>query len=332
MKKLVTTMVTAGAIALGAQTALAQSLTWDLSNEYQAGSIHGQAAEVFAEKLAELSGGDIAVTLHHGSALGYKSVDHFDAVGDGALELASSYVGPWGGIDALFLLSSLPFLTPTPENVWDLYEAARPEYEAVLENNNQVLLFATPWPPSGIWANKPVDSMEALSNLRIRTYDANGTITFRAANAAPIQLSWADVVPQLTTGGIDAVLTSADGGAAASMWEHQSHFTEVTYASPLQFLHMNRDVYDSLTDEQREWVHEAAAAGELHGWRALPERVAQNYAQMREHGMTIVEEVDMGYLETLGEAGAEAIEDWKSRVGARGEAILEAYEAARNGG
>lgn len=331
MKKAVTTLLAAGVFAFGTGGALAQSLTWDLSNEYQAGSVHGQAAEVFAEKLAELSGGDIRITLHHGSALGYKSLDHFDAVGDGALELASSYVGPWGGIDALFLLSSLPFVTPTAESVWDLYEAAKPEYEQVLTDNNQVLLFATPWPPSGIWANKPVDSMEALRNLRIRTYDANGTITFRAANAAPIQLSWADVVPQLTTGGIDAVLTSADGGAAASMWEHQSHFTEVTYASPLQVLHMNRDVYDSLSDEQRAWVHEAAAAGELHGWRALPERVAQNYAQMREHGMTIVDEVDPAFLAALGEAGAEAIEDWKSRVGARGEAILEAYEALGSG-
>ena len=87
--------------------------------------------------------------------------------------------------------------------------------------------------------NKPLDSMDAIKNVRIRTYDANGTITLRNAGAAPIQLSWADTVPQLTTGGIDGVLTSADGGAAAQLWEHQSHFTEVNYASPLQIVHMN---------------------------------------------------------------------------------------------
>lgn len=329
MRSLATTLLATGALLLGSQTVMAQSISWDLSNEYQAGSIHGQSAQAFADKLQELSDGDIRITLHHGSALGYKSLDHFDAVGDGALPLASSYVGPWGGIDSLFLVSSLPFLTPTARDVWELYQAAKPEYEKVLEENNQVMLFATPWPPSGIWANKPVDSMEALANLKIRTYDANGTITLREAAAAPIQLSWADVVPQLTTGGLDAVLTSADGGAAASLWEHQSHFTEVTYASPLQILHMNRDEYEMLTDEQREWVHEAAKVGEDYGWRALPMRVAENYEQMREHGMTIVEDVDPDFLAALSEAGATAIEQWKADVGERGEAILEDYEARR---
>lgn len=330
MRHLITTLLTAGTLALGAQTSVAQSLSWDLANEYPATSVHGQSAEIFAEKLAELSGGEIQITLHHGAALGYRSVDHFDAVGDGALQLASSYVGAWSGIDPLFLLSSLPFVTPTPDDVWDLYQAAKPEYEKVLKENNQVLLFATPWPPSGIWANKPVDSMDELRNLKIRTYDANGTITLSAAGAAPIQLSWADVIPQLSTGGIDAVLTSAEGGATASMWEHQSHFTEVTYASPLQILHMNRDTYDTLTDEQRAWVREAAEAGEAYGWKVLPERVAQNYAQMRDNGMTIVEEVDADYMAALGEAGKEAVTEWKSRLGKRGQAILDAYEAARD--
>jgi len=322
-------LLTAGVMFLGAQAAGAQSNSWDLANEYEIGSIHGQAAETFAEKLEELSGGEIQIARHHGSSLGYKSVDQFDAVGDGALPLASSFVGPWGGIDPLFLLSSLPFLAPTFDDVWDLYQAAKPEYAKVLEDNNQILLFATPWPPSGLWANQLVTSMEELANLRIRTYDANGTITLRAAGAAPIQLSWADVVPQLTTGGLDGVLTSADGGVGASLWEQQSHFTEVNYASPLQMVHINRDEYDMLTDEQQDWLMEAAQAGEDFGWSKLRERVAENYEVMRSHGMTVIEEVDPEYLAALREAGSEAIEQWKSQVGERGAAIMADFEARK---
>lgn len=311
-----------------APAALAQSVSWDLSNEYPPGSIHAQTADRFIDAVAEASEGEVTITAHHGAALGYRSLDHFDAVGDGAIEIASSFVGPWAGIDPVFLLPSLPFLAPSVEDTRALYEAARPYYEATLEDSNQILLYATPWPPSGIWANKPVDSVEALSGLRIRTFDANGTVTMREAGASPIQLSWADTVPQLTTGGIEAVLTSADGGAAAQLWEHQSHFTEVNYALPLQFVHVNRDAFEGLAEAQQAAVRSAAADAEEYGWDLLGERVQQNYATMEGQGMTIVTDVPAAYIDHLTEAAQTALDEWRARF-PDADALLEDYEARR---
>ena len=113
---------------------------------------------------------------------------------------------------------------------------ARPHFERVFAKHDQILLYASPWPPSGIWAKQPVDNIGALKNLKIRTYDRNGTITLKAAGAAAVKLSWADVVPQLGTGGIQAVLTSAEGGVNAKFWEHLDHFTEINYAMPLSMV------------------------------------------------------------------------------------------------
>ncbi len=327
------TLFTAVALGLTALStgASAQSMRWDLVNEYQPNSVHAQSADKFIKALKAASNGDIGVTAHHGASLGYKSLDQFDAVGDGAVQLASSYVGAWAGINPIFLLSSLPFLAPTIDDTRALYEAATPYYEQVLDDAYQVFLFATPWPPSGIWANKPVNSMEALQGLKIRTYDANGTMTMREAGASPIQLSWADVVPQLATNGIDAVLTSADGGAAASFWEHQSHFTEVNYAMPLQIVHMNKDTYESLSDAQKKAVETAADEAEAFGWGLLEKRVQQNYAQMREHKMTIVEDVPDEFIAKLATAGRVAIDDWKSKFGAGADALLADYKSRRGG-
>lgn len=317
-------------LAAGSTGVCAQSLNWDLVNEYQQNSVHAQSADKFIKELDAASNGEIKVTAHHGASLGYKSLDQFDAVGDGAVQLASSFVGAWAGIDPIFLLSSLPFIAPSVDDTRALYEAATPYYEEVLANANQVFLFATPWPPSGIWANKRVDSMEALKGLKIRTYDANGTVTMRAAGAAPIQLSWADVVPQLSTNGIDAVLTSADGGAAAALWEHQSHFNEVNYAMPLQIVHMNRDTYESLTDEQKQAVEAAADKAEEFGWGLLAKRVEENYKQMSENGMTIVKDVPEEFIKTLSDAGQEAIADWKTKFGEdKAEKLLSDYESKR---
>lgn len=329
MNKLIAIPFLSLLLAGTALPAAAQSVSWDLANEYPPNSVHAQSADTFIAALKETSGGDIVVTAHHGGALGYKSLDQYDAVGDGALELASSFVTPWSGIDPVYILSSLPFLVNTPAEERMLYEIAKPYYEKALERDNQVLLFATPWPPSGLWGNRPLDSLEALKGTKIRTYDANGTITLGNAGATPVQLSWADTVPQLVTGAIDAVLTSADGGAAAQLWEQQSHFTEVNYAMPLQFVHINRDAYEALTDEQKAWVAEAAGRAEDFGWGLLDDRVAKNYTDMTGHGTTIVKDVSADYIAGLVKAAQPAVEEWKKKMGPDADEILNAFAAKR---
>jgi TRAP-type C4-dicarboxylate transport system substrate-binding protein len=206
---------------------------------------------------------------------------------------------------------------------------AKPYYDEIFAASKQKLLYSSPWPPSGIWAKKPVAGMADLANLKIRTYDANGTIALKAASAAPIQLSWADVVPQLSTGGIDAVLTSAESGANAKFWEHLSHFTEINYAMPLNMLHINLDVFNGLSPELQQAVLEAAEATSARNWQAVLGRVEANYAEMKQNGLTVVTEVPEDYLAALNEAGREALDDWLAKTGDKGRAIIEEYEQNR---
>ncbi|HSA80742.1 MAG TPA: TRAP transporter substrate-binding protein [Geminicoccaceae bacterium] len=319
----------AASLVVGWVGVAAAAETWDLANEYNATSIHAEGDVFFAEQLKEMSGGQIEIVHHFGGALGYKSLDQFDAVGDGAIPIADTYVGPLGGIDPMFLLPSLPFLAKTADEARLLYEVAKPYYDEIFAASNQKLLYSSPWPPSGIWAKKPVASMADLANLKIRTYDANGTIALKNAGAAPIQLSWADVVPQLSTGGIDAVLTSAESGANAKFWEHLSHFTEINYAMPLNMLHINLDTFNGLSPELQEAVLGAADATSARNWEAVLGRVEANYAEMQQNGLTLVTEVPEDYLAALNEAGREALEDWLAKTGDKGRAIIEEYEQNR---
>lgn len=316
--------VAAASFTLGG--ASAATIKWDMPNEYQASSIHGEGDQFFIKTLSKMSGGQIEITLHPGGSLGYKSKDQLDAVGDGAVQLADTYVGALGGINPMFLLPSLPFLTATAKEAKILYEVAKPYYDEVFAQNNQRLLYASPWPPSGIWAKKPVDSMAALKNLKIRTYDPNGTITFKAAGASPIQLSWADVAPQLGTGGIQAVLTSAEGGVNAKFWDYLNYFTEINYSMPLNMVHINLDVFNGLTPELRKAVLDAAQAASDRNWAALEQRRRNNYKTMEKHGVTVVKGVSKDYLGTLAEAGQKALDQWLAKTGEKGRKIIAEYK------
>ena len=299
----------------------------DFSNEYNDKSIHAQGDAYFIEQVEQLTKGSVDITLHTSGSLGFKSGDHFYAVADNAVQIADSLGGTLGGIDPIFLLSSLPFVVDSVDDAEKLYQIARPHYEKVFADNNQILLYASPWPASGIWSSTPVNSAAALENLKIRTYDKNGTIVFKEAGAAPVLLSWGDVVPQLSTGGISAVLTSAESGANSSFWEHLQNYTEIRYAIPLNMVHMNRDTFDGLSDSEQQAILEAAKRTDAHNWETVRNRLEQNYADLKTHEVALFTEVDPAMAAKLKAAAKPAIQEWLDSTGELGQQILDQLQS-----
>lgn len=322
------------AVVALAGPAAAQTAKWDFSDEYggnNAGLTY-DAAQFCIGEVEKLAGDAIDITYQGGGVLGYKSADHFDAVQDGGVQAAVTLLTQLSGIDPLFNLSSLPFVANSPEQAYQLWQIARPEYEKVFEANNMKLLWALPNAPSGIHAKQPITSVDAIDGLRIRTYDVNGTQTLIAAGAAPLQIAWSDLVPQLSTGGIDAVLTSADGGKQLSIWDYVSDFTEVNYAMALFVAHANKDAFDSLPAEAQAALTDTIATCDAHNWQLMLDIMTAPYDTMRENGMTITldEDVPAPVFERLREAAAKVRDDWVDKTGERGARILEEFEKTRN--
>ncbi len=130
---------------------VAAEINWDMPNEYPSTSVQGRGDKIFSKLLKEKSAGQIKISHHFGGALGLKSKDQLDAVGDGIVQVANTFIPPLGGIDPIFLLSSLPFLSSNSDEARILFDSARQDYDRVLAKFNQRLLYSSPWPPSGIW-------------------------------------------------------------------------------------------------------------------------------------------------------------------------------------
>lgn len=313
------------AVALSVSAMEVKAAEFIMTSEYEYDSLMGKGDKVFVEKVKDLSNGDISIILHLNGSLGLKSADNLDAVADGVVHMADTLGGVLAGSDPIFLLASLPFIVNNGDEARALYDAARPAYEAFFARHGQILLYASPWVSSGFWGKKPIDSQEALTNWKVRTYDASGTRTMVAAGAAPIQLSWADVVPQLATGGIDGVLTSSEGGVTAKFYEHLSHFTEINYALPLNFRHMNADAFNGLSPEHQQLIRDAAAQTEEESWIAARDLVEATYSIMQGHGVTIVREVEPEFRTHLNAAASDVLADWKQRAGEDGTKVMQEY-------
>jgi TRAP-type transport system periplasmic protein len=318
-------IATAAGLALVAAGASADTIRWDFANDYQASSLMGETDQEFGALLAEKSGGRIEITFHFGGALGFTSGQMLDAIGTGAVIIGDASSAFYGGQHPVFAMTSLPFFSAKAEDLERLFAITRSDFEEVLEDFNHKFLFVTPWTPSGIWSKRPVTTLDELKGLKIRTYDGAGSIVFRDLAAAPVQLAWGDVVPQLTTGGIEAVLTSDEGGVNASFWEHTAHFSEINYAAPFNIASMNLDVFEALEPDLQAAVLEAAAIAQASAWERARGRVESNYGIMRSHGVTIVTDLPDDMLDAMQKAADPVVAEWVEKMGARGPAIVEAY-------
>jgi len=318
------TAILSGMFTSGASAAQ----NWDLGCEYNATSYPVKLAEKYSARLKELTNDEVNITIHPGASLGYKSADQFYAVADGALAMGFTLLTGLGGINPLFEISSLPFLAMDLKEAEILTATSRAHLSAVFEENNQVQLFAETDPGSGIWAKKPIQNKADLTGLRIRTFDANSTRTMAAAGAVPFQLAWADVVPQLAAGAIDAVLTSAEGGALISLWEQTPYFNELNYSMPLHSMHVNADLFAEISEEQRTAVISASEELQAYVWENQPNRLNAANERIIGEGATVVDEFPAELTDHLRAAGEQTLKEWLGRAGSAGEALVDDYRKA----
>lgn len=315
---LATTVVTAPAVAA--------EYTWDMPNGFGATSSDGVGDIVFTEAVEKKSGGRIDIVNHFGGSLGIKIVDHLEAVRDGVVPLARQAMPYLGGYDPLFLLSTLPFLMQDQDDVWALYEIARPTYEGLFLEHGQVMLGMGLFPPSGLWSRAPVTSKADLENLKLRTYDLNGLETWKRAGAAAINMGWGDVFPALSTNALDAVLTSADLGISSGIQEFLPVFMEINWAIPFSAITINKELFDSLPDDLKQVLREAGEEATKKTFDRLATQVEENYAEMHGKSVEIITDVPAPFFDYLVESAQPTIDAWKEKTGERGRKILEAYE------
>src|SRR6266581_6021248 len=313
--------VCAGGVAL----AQPQPAHWVLANEYPPTSLPGEGDAFFAKAVADRVAGKLVIEPQPDAKSGFKSREQLRAVAEGKLAMADSFSGALGDEHSFFLLSSLPFVAVNAGDARRLYDLAKPRYEAVLKGFNQKLLYATPWPASGVWAKGPVDTPEAVAKLKIRTYDKTGTELMTALGATASVVSYSDLTAKLKSGEIDAVLSSGDGGAGRKFWEFLPHFTEINYAMPLSLTTVNLDAWNALDAATQKAVLEAAAETEARQWQALDGRLTKNYQRMRENGMTITREVSPALEAKFKAAARVAIAEWEAKVGDEGREVLERF-------
>lgn len=323
MKKVITLTAIMISVFLALSPVYAEkAIKLDLNAVYGSTSFHTQGAIEFAKLVDQYSQGSVKITVHPGGALGFKGQELLKIVKDGQVPMSDILMGVVAGSSHVFGISSLPRLVKTFDEAAALYEKTKPLYEKAAQKWNQKLLYAAPWPPSGLVTKKPIGTVKDLEGIKIRTYDKNGAEFLKVLGASPVSLPWGEVYSSLQTNMIEAVLTSAESSKNGKFWEVLTDFKPINYAFPLNMVTINLNYWKALSKTQQEAVMQAAAEIETRQWKNSQERTVTAEKIIKENGMQVTEQEDAALAAALDEAAGKIVAGYLKKADSRTKAIL----------
>jgi TRAP-type C4-dicarboxylate transport system substrate-binding protein len=314
--------ICAALLMLSAVPAVAQ-VTWRMTTEYPQNNISGIGLVTFSRLVTERTGGFVTTEPAFDNELKITSSEMPRAALDGRIAGGDAFSGALSSLDAVFGLSTLPFVVQSIETAHAANLRARPLYEKALAAQGLRLLYLTVWPSSGLWSDRPIATADAIASLSLRTYDNSSTDVMRAAGANVQFLPMDAAIAGLKEHRLNAFLTSGDGGVGRKLWDFLPYFTTINYAMPVSLAFVRADLFAALQPSTQAQVLAAAAETEQSQFDLLSHRISDNYARMRENGVHIAEPAPPSVLSALRQAATEPIAAWKARAGSEAVEIVE---------
>ncbi|WP_458700482.1 TRAP transporter substrate-binding protein [Sulfurospirillum sp. 1307] len=266
---------------------VAGNIKLDLNAKYGATNFHTKGAEKFANLVDKYTGGSVKIVVHAGSSL--VKGNPLKAVKDGTAPMTDMFIPFTSGGGKVFGISALPFVASSYDDAYRLYQISKPAYAKVAKKWNQKMLYAVSWPPSGIYTNKPVNSVADLKGVKVRTYDKNSANFIKMAGGNAVALPWGEVYSALQTGMVNGVVTSSASGKDGKLWEVLKNFTKIGYAYPLQAVTINLDYWNSLDKKQQAAMLKAAKEIEKAQWETSKQEDAIALKMLSDNGMKVSE-------------------------------------------
>ncbi len=256
--------------------ALAQA-QWKMATEYPESNISGVGLATFGQLVSSETHGSVTTLNGFDNQMKISSGEMPRAAQDHRIDGGDALAGTLEASDAVFGLSSLPFVVPSLDTAKAVNAKARPLYERALAARGLKLLYITIWPASGIWSDRPLNNEEDLRALAVRTYDGTSAEVMRSAGATAEFLPFNEAIAKVKEHKLNAILTSGDGGAGRRLWDDLKHFTPINYAFPISIAFVRQHDFNALPKEAQDKV-EAARATRRH-------RRAQESRKRPDHGL-----------------------------------------------
>ncbi|MCY4226665.1 MAG: TRAP transporter substrate-binding protein DctP [Gammaproteobacteria bacterium] len=284
----------------------------------------------FASIVEEKSGGELKIQLFPSAQL-FKDKEVPDAVGSGAVEAGSAFIGRFAGSVPAVDVVSIPFIFGSEAHI---RAAVAPGSDlrttidnAILkETNNRVLW----WQAFGrnIYLNNgsAIQTPSDIADKKVRTYGKVHGWTVQALGGAPTLMSGSKQFLAYQQGAVDVGMTGVSAVKSRKLFEVMDHMT-LTFDSAIEFIAViNNNFYEEQSKEHKAIIDAAAVEVE----KKLRDQIYAQEAMIVEEmksNMTVVELTD-GQRSQWVEATSGVVDRFVEETGETGANAVTAVKAA----
>ncbi|MCL4455274.1 MAG: TRAP transporter substrate-binding protein [Deinococcus sp.] len=302
--------------------ALAQG-AWNMATPYPEANFHTVNIKEFAKEVEQATQGRVTIRVHSGGSL-FPHARILPAVRGGQVQMGEVLVSLLSNENPLFALDSISFLVGSYDDARRLYAAQRPEVERWLAQRGMVFLFSVPWPPQGLYVNKPVNSVTDLKVLKFRAYNPTTARLAEFLGMVPTQVEAADIPQAFATGLVQAMITSPSTGVDSQAWDFVKYYYDLKAWIPKNMVFVNKRAFEALSPADQQAILTAAKRAEERGWKTSQEEAEAKTQILGSKGMQVFKPSDrlMAELKRVGEA---LTLEWQKQAGATGVKIYRTY-------
>ena len=321
--RLFTLMSAATALLVSFSGASLAQTKWDLPAAYAATNFHTENLVQFANDVEKASGGKLKIQVHANASL-FKAPEIKRAVQGGQAQIGEVLLVNFENDNPIYGADGLPFLATGYADSMKLYKAQRPALDKLLGAQGMKLLFAVPWPPQGIYANKPLNSVADMKGLKWRAYSPSTAKIAELVGAQPVQIQAAELSQAMATGVIDSYMSSGSTGFDSKTYEHIKTWYDTQAWLPKNGVIVNNAAFAALDKSTQDAVMKAAADAESRGWKVSEEKNGWYIEQLKAKGMSIVTPSPQ-LASDLRKVGDVMLADWLKKAGPDGQALVDTF-------
>ena len=284
----------------------------------------------FAKEVEKRSQGKVKVELYSGGQL-FGFVDSIDAARTGAVEMALTSCGHWGGYNPIFKFSDYFLLVDNYEHWLRARNAIHPILQALYEKHNVKLLSYSAYGGNSIFGKKPISRLDDLKGQKIRAPVPGAFPCISAWGATPAKVDPGEVYDALSKGAIDAAITSWGFGYATKIFDVTKFYVgPIWWTMWVNF--MNLDTWNSLPKDIQQIVMDVSKESEDRSLESMTKFEDTSLAKLREVGTVKI--LSSEELKEWGKPLKVVYGGWveecdKAKYGKEARAIIEALDKVR---
>lgn len=260
-------------------------------------STNGQQSMAFVDYVNENSS-TIEIDPYFNGELGGIQ-EALEGVAMGTIDITGTMFAQLAGMYAPMEVFSMPYLVKNGEDNKKLMDRENnqvlDEMLNEFEKNSSIVVFGTSssYDARQLTCNFEVKSPADLSGVKIRSITNDVyTMTIEGLGGTPVPIDWTETMTALTTGTVQGQENPYATLVSYQLWDSQKYIMETNHIYDSAVHIINADLWNSLTDEEKQVLKDGAVAMEEFSHNLQIDNAEEYRKTCEENGMTIITEAD----------------------------------------